>query len=136
MSLTPAATRRPRNTAAARRSSSLAPVQSADVGRLHRHARMDAHVRRIGGAVRGGHLRRQRGGVEIVPLGVGAGVALPVRDIERSPHAGLAQPGLGGGVGRHQADDCEPSSALMLDSVMRSCMDSARTASPQNSTAW
>ena len=29
----------------------------------------------------------------------------------------------------------EPSSALMLDSVMRSCMDSARTASPQNSTA-
>ena len=31
---------------------------------------------------------------------------------------------------------CEPSSALMLDSVMRSCMDSARTASPQNSTAW
>jgi hypothetical protein len=31
---------------------------------------------------------------------------------------------------------CAPSSALMLDSVMRSAIDSAATASPQNSTAW
>ncbi|CKU55461.1 Uncharacterised protein [Mycobacterium tuberculosis] len=31
---------------------------------------------------------------------------------------------------------CAPSSALMFDSVMRSCIDSAATAGPANSTAW
>ena len=125
--------------APARRSSILAPVQAPMIGHVDRRVFMAgaAHPRpaRWPGCAAAATWGARVDRIEHVLLRV-AGAPSSVRQCDRSPKALTSTPCCGATRSKVVASGatrpaCAPSSALILARVMRSFIESARTASPQ-----